>query len=276
MIALYARFSSKNQIISYLQIAVMIGLFSAFSAQVVHAEMDQEAFGHLSLNKKWQGDFHGMVERRVVRVLVVHDKVGFFIDRGHYRGVNADLLKAFEKFINRENRRKVLQIDVILLPVYHGQLIPALLEGIGDIAVGNLTISEDRLQKVDFSRPFVTDVKKIVITNSRIPFLGSIDDLSGQNIHIRKSSSSYKHALELNEIFKKKGVKPMKIIEADEHVEDADLLQMVNNGLIGMTVVDDHIARFWGKIYKDIKLYQDIALNEGGDIGWAFRKNSPQ
>lgn len=276
MIAPQARLGSTRQIFNYLRISVMIGVLTAYGSVAAGADMAQEAFGHLSLNEKWHGDFHDMAERRLVRVLVVPDSVGFYIDQGHYRGVNADLLKAFEKFINRENKRQVLKIDVIFLPVYPDQLIPALLEGIGDIAVGNLTISAERLKKVDFSTPFLTDVRKIVVTNSRNQPLSSIDDLSDQNVHIRKSSSSYDHVLGINEIFKNRGVKPIKIIEADEHFEDADLLQMVNSGLIQATVVDDHIAKFWRKTYKDITLNQDITFHEGGDIGWAFRRNSPK
>lgn len=67
----------------------------------------------------------------------------------------------------------------------------------------------------------------------------------------------------------------MEIVEADEHFEDSDLLEMLDAGLIPMVVVDDHKANFWGEIFKNIKLYHDIAINEGGDMDWAFRKNSP-
>ena len=68
----------------------------------------------------------------------------------------------------------------------------------------------------------------------------------------------------------------MKIVEADEHLEDSDLLEMVDAALIPMVVVDDHKAEFWGEIFTHIKLYPDIAINEGGKIGWAFRKDSPK
>lgn len=239
-------------------------------------EKSQEEFGHLSLGEQWKGDFDGMVERRLIRALVVFNKMQFFIDQGQKLGVSLELLQAFEKFINKGNENKALQIEVIFLPVYRDQLIPSLLEGKGDIAVGNLTIIDERLEKVDFSKPFLTGVKEIVITNSEVPPLNSVDDVSGQKIHLRKSSSYYQHAVKLNEAFKEKGLKPMKIVEADEHFEDSDLLEMVDAGLVPMVVVDDHKAKFWGEIFKNIKLYPDIVINEGGDVGWAFRKNSPK
>ena len=269
--------------ICYLSLVLMISLFSLFpltgcekEKKQEKLEKKQEEFGHLSLEKIWEGDFDGMVERRLIRVLVVFNKMGFFIDQGQYRGVSVELLEAFKKSINEGNTDKALQIDVIYLPVYRDQLISALVDGKGDIAVGNLTITEDRLKKVAFSDPFLTNVKEIVITNGKIPPLETIEDLSGQKIHLRKSSSYYQHAIELNKAFKEKRIKPMKIVEADEHFEDSDLLEMVDAELIPMVVVDDHKAKFWGEVFKNIKLYPDIAINEGGDIGWAFRKNSPK
>ena len=253
----------------------MISLFSVLSPERLIAEKNHETFGHLSLEETWRGDFDGMIQRRLVRVLVALDKIGFFIDKGQYRGLSAEMVDAFRDHINSSNK-DALQVEVIYLPVDRDQLLPALLEGKGDIAVANLTIVENRQKIVDFSNPFLTDVKEIVITNSTIPQLNSIEDLSGQKVHIRKSSSYYQHVLEINNSFRKKGLQPINIIEADEHFEDSDLLQMVSEGLIGITVVDDHIATFWSEIFKGLRLYQNITLNTGGDIGWAFRKNSPQ
>ena len=276
MTALKTRLISQAQLNWYLCAVLMTSLIFVFIPESLRAERDQQEFGHLSLDERWRGDFDGMVQRRLVRVLVVFDKIGFFIDKGQYRGVSVELLEAFKSYINRGNTSKALQVEVLFLPVYRNQLIPALVEGKGDIAVGNLTIIEDRLKKVDFSKPFLTDVKQIVITNSQVPSLSSIDDLSGQNVHIRRSSSYYKHVAGLNKTFSKRGLRPVNIIEVDEHFEDSDLLQMVNEGLIAMTVVDDHIANLWSGIFKNLKLYHDLAINEGGDIGWAFRKNSPR
>jgi len=276
MTAFDANHSSQNLWSWHLCVVLMISLIFVFIPEAVNAERKQEEFGHLSLDEKWRGDFDGMVERRLVRVLVVLDKIGFFIDKGQYRGVSVELLEAFRDYINRGNKRKPLQVEVLFLPVYRDQLIPALLEGKGDIAVGNLTIIEDRLKKVDFSKPFLTSVKEIVITNSQAAPLSSIDDLAGRKVHIRKSSSYYQHLVELNKTFKRRGLRPVNIIQADEHFEDSYLLQMLSEGLIAMTVVDDHIANLWSEIFSNLTLYRDIAINEDGDIGWAFRKNSPR
>ena len=51
---------------------------------------------------------------------------------------------------------------------------------------------------------------------------------------------------------------------------------MVNAGLIPYIIVDSHKARFWAKIFKHIRVREDIAVNRGGEIAWAFRKKSPK
>ncbi len=68
----------------------------------------------------------------------------------------------------------------------------------------------------------------------------------------------------------------MKIKLAPEQLEDEDLLEMVNAGLVPIIIVDSHKAKFWAQILKSIKVHEDIAVRQGGDIAWAFRKGSPK
>jgi membrane-bound lytic murein transglycosylase MltF len=235
----------------------------------------EEKFGDLHL-KQWAGDFDGMVERKVLRVLVVHNKMLYFLDQGRLRGVNVDLFNEFEKYINKKLKTGTVKIKVVFLPVQRGQLFTALAEGRGDIAASNLTITGSRKEVVDFSTPLLTGVKEILVTGPNLPVMKSIEDLAGQELHLRKSSSYYQHVVELNKTFKKKGLAPIRVVAASEFMEDSDLLEMVNAGLIPMIIVDDHKARFWGQIFEKVTLYPDIAVNTGGEIAWAFRKNSPQ
>jgi membrane-bound lytic murein transglycosylase MltF len=80
----------------------------------------------------------------------------------------------------------------------------------------------------------------------------------------------------LNETFKKTAKSQMNLIAAEEAFEDEDLLEMVNAGLIPMLVMDNHKAQFWTQIFDEIRVHPDISVRTGGEIAWAFRKNSPQ
>lgn len=228
------------------------------------------------VTEEWTGDFDGMTERRMIRVLVIHNKMSFFLDKGQQRGVTHDLFIEFEKFVNERINAGTLKVKVIFIPVRRDRLIPALLEGRGDIAASNLTITKERLEMVDFSAPLVTGVNEIVVTGSSIPELSSLDDLSGREVHVRRSSSYYDSLGRLNSVLEEEGKQPVQVVAAPELLEDSDLLEMVNAGLIPAVIVDSRKAEFWQEIFEQIHVYPDLAVSTGGEIGWAFRKGSPK
>ena len=228
------------------------------------------------LDKKWTGDFDGMVKRRLIRSLVTFSKTNYFLDGFDRGGVTYEVLREFEKYINKKLKRKHLKVHLLVIPVARDQLIPALVEGRGDIAAAALTITPGRKGFVDFAEPIFKGVDEIVVGGPGAPKLSSLEDLSGKEIYVRRSSSYYESLSRLNESFKKRGKPQVVLKPADEYLEDEDLLEMVNAGLIPLVVVDDYLAKFWSHIFKEIVLYPKIALNRGGKIAWMIRKNSPQ
>ena len=68
----------------------------------------------------------------------------------------------------------------------------------------------------------------------------------------------------------------MSLEAAPEDLADDDLLEMVNAGLIGITVVDRYAALLWGKILPKLRVHDEALVNEGGDVGWLIRKGSPE
>jgi membrane-bound lytic murein transglycosylase MltF len=224
----------------------------------------------------WKGDLDGMIARRTIRALVTYSQTFYFLDGGQQRGVTYELLTQFRDWLNKKLKRKTLQVNLLIIPVPRDELIPALLDGRGDIAAANLTITPDRQKRVGFSTPLLTNVKEIVVTGPQAPQLKTLDDLSGKTVSVRKSSSYYESLEALNNKLKKKGKAPVKVKAVDESLEDEDLLEMVNAGLIAIVVVDSHKAQFWAQVFDHITLHPDLAVRTGGQIAWAFRKNSPK
>lgn len=106
----------------------------------------------------WKGDLNGMIERRLIRVLVTYNKTDFFLDGADNRGFTYEIFQKFETFLYEKLKekgasQKHLRINIVYLPVSRDQLLPYLNQGLGDIAAGNLTITPRRLEKVDFATP---------------------------------------------------------------------------------------------------------------------------
>ncbi|HKD81858.1 MAG TPA: lytic transglycosylase F [Candidatus Angelobacter sp.] len=228
--------------------------------------------------KKFTGDLDGMLQRRVIRALVVYSQTQFYIVRGRPQGIAYDALKAFESFINKKYppKTKHLSLHVIFIPVARDQMLPLLTEGKGDIAVGALTVTPDRQKLVDFTEPTVRNISEIVVTGPRSPAIAKVDDLSGQDVLVRKSSSYWESLQKVNQQFKKEGKAEVKLRAAPEDLEDENLLEMLNAGLVGVVVTDDYKARLWAQIYQQIRPQPEVAVAQGREFAWAMRKNSPK
>ena len=224
----------------------------------------------------WTDDFDGMKDRRLVRMLVVYSKTFYFIDKATQRGSTYEFGMLLEKALNAGNKDRARPIRVVFIPTSRDELLPALAAGRGDIAAANLTITPERLKLVDFSTPLADDVSEILVTPAGTAAPASAEGLSGSKVHVRRSSSYYSSLVGLNTRLKALGKAPVEIVPADENLEDEDILEMVNAGLIPATIVDSHIATFWKQIFETIELHPDVRVREGGEIAWAIRKDSPQ
>jgi membrane-bound lytic murein transglycosylase MltF len=230
----------------------------------------------LKHEKAWTGDFDGMVERRKIRALVPYSKTFYFLDGATQRGITYEGIQIFEKWLNKEMGTGHLKVRVVIIPTLRDELFSGLVDGRGDIAMGNITITPERLKIVDFAGPYAKGIREILVAGPTAPELKGLDDLAGQEVFVRPSSSYYESLKRLNKEFKKSRKKSVKLLPADEYFEDEDLLEMVNGGLVTFIVMDEHKATAWAPIFENVKLYPDIAVRTGGEIATAFRKNSPK
>jgi membrane-bound lytic murein transglycosylase MltF len=80
----------------------------------------------------------------------------------------------------------------------------------------------------------------------------------------------------LNARLRAEGKPEVALKPAPEHLEDEDLLEMVNAGLVKIVVVDDYLASFWKQVLPGLVLHPEAALRTGGRIAPAIRKDSPK
>ncbi len=224
----------------------------------------------------WSGDLSGMRDRGEIRFLVVYNEMFYFLDGVTQRGGSYELIKLFEQEFNAKLTNGGVPLRVILIPVSRDQLIPALLQGRGDVATGFVRITSDRLQQVDFTEPLMDDLKDVPVGGPNAGPIVDLQDLSARQIAVRQGSSAYHSLLALSESLREQGNPPIHLVPVGPFLEDADLLEMVSAGLFEMTVVDNYKAEFWADIFPHLRLYPGLELNTEGAVGWALRKDSPE
>ncbi|WP_168206420.1 lytic transglycosylase F [Labrenzia sp. PHM005] len=226
--------------------------------------------------RAFKGDFDGMKRDKVIRVLIPFSITDYYLENGQEKGLSVEYVREFEKELNKGIRKELDKIRIVLLPTFRDDLILGLIEGKGDIAVANLTITEERRKQVDFSDPYRSNVREIIVTSRSEADLISLDQLAGKEIHTRRSSSYFSSLEKANADLIERGLDPITIVEVDESLEDEDLLEMTNAGMIPAVVIDDYKTKLWLPFFKELKAHNEFALREGADLAWAFRRDSPQ
>ena len=228
--------------------------------------------------RPFTGDIDSLVKLRVVRIGVAFNRTFYYVDKGVPRGIAYEYGQLMEERLNRhfrtENSNK---IQVIFLPLPREMLLPALIDGKVDLVAAQVPVTPELQQHVAFSDPTRMNVKQILVTGpgGGAPAITSIEDLSGKEVFAREFGGYSESLRALNERFKSQG-RPLTVIrEAPPNLEDDDLLEMVNAGLIPAVVVDDYLAVFWKKVFRKLVVHDSITLHSGGTLAIAVRKSNP-
>src|SRR5262245_22547964 len=132
-----------------------VALSHPLSAQTAPAGTAKpEAPGALPLTQQtWRGDLDGMLERRVIRVLVPYSKTFYYVVRGEPRGISYESLKEFESFVNKKfpPKTKNLPTRVVFIPCPRDEIFSRLNAGRADVSAAGLTVTDERKKLVDFT-----------------------------------------------------------------------------------------------------------------------------
>jgi len=230
----------------------------------------------LQIQEQWTGDYDQLKGKGAIRVLVPLSNPFFFVDGFKKYGIIPQAISRFQNYLNSDAVASTGFTRVIIVPVSREGILDKLVAGYGDIAVANLTITEERLTKVAFANPVVEGVSEIIVAAGDSPTLSSINDLSGKKVYTRKSSSYYEHLLRLNRKFSSQGKQPVRIELLRDELEDDAVLAMVNEKILPYVVIDHRKIEWWRNNYTNVVSYPDIRIDENGKIAWALRKDSPQ
>jgi membrane-bound lytic murein transglycosylase MltF len=229
--------------------------------------------------RAWTGDFDAMIERRRIRVLVPFSRTLYFNDKGRERGLSADGVRAFERWLNTKYAKQLgnRPLTVLIVPTTRDRLLTDVARGLGDVAVGNITITPERLELVDFVPALgAPPLNEVVVTGPKAAPVATLDELAGRTVHVRRTSSYHDSLTALNARFGREGKPAVNVVPIADALEDEDILEMLDVGILEAVVVDDWMAKMWAQILPKIRVHEQVILRSGGQVGWATRKGSPK
>jgi membrane-bound lytic murein transglycosylase MltF len=224
----------------------------------------------------WTGDLDGILRRGILRVAIPYGLSTYFIDGPTQRGLTYEEVMGFEPFLKRTMGKQAEKLTLVVIPTNLARVLPMLTEGRADLAAGNLAITTERRELVDFSAPFMTGVREVLITGPAAPLVQTVDDMLSSAIHVRRASSFYDGLSNLNAKRVAAGRPALPVVLANERLSTSDLIQEVAAGMIPATIVDEQVASLFAQIQPDLRIHDAISVADDRQIAWAMRKGSPR
>jgi len=229
-----------------------------------------------SLSESHIDDLPKIVERNTLRVLTTYSMTNYFVLEGQSFGFEYSLMKEYQRFLNRGKTNRNLGIVVEFLPVSENVLTPGLINGLGDIVAAGLTVSAELIPEVEFTDPYFSGIRATFVYNKNVSDIKQISDFAGKQIFVRPIESFYECLGNLDEILIARDLQPVRIVKANEFLTTGDILELVNAGIVEISLAENHLAERWAKIMPNLKIYNQITLCKDSGLGWMVRKNNPE
>lgn len=216
-------------------------------------------------------DFQKIIKKGKLVVLAENSSTSYFIYRGKKMGFEYELLQEFAKEIGVELEIKIVaNLD---------NLIPMLEKGEGDIIACNYTVTRERTKQIEFSTPFIQSHQVLVQKKPEgwekmkqedidKKLIKDPSELAGKKVDVWLNSSYYQRLMHLQEeIGDSIHIQPV-----DGLIGSEELIELVSEGIIDYTVVEENVAKVNERFYDNIDVSTQISVKQ--KIAFGMRKSS--
>ncbi len=228
----------------------LIGLLSFFVFLSVSIHNKEPGFNLTRLEK--------IKKTGVVRLITNNSINTYYYYNGQPTGFEYDLAKEFAGFLG---------VDLDIVTPGWNNMFGYLRQGKGDFIGSGLAITKERLEKVNFSTPYMS-VQQNIIHHKSIIGPKNIKALTLRTLHIRRGTSYHSRLEEI----KNSGINLNYILH--DNIPTEELIRMVHNRKIEFTVADNTVAYLNQRYYPDIRI--GIPLQAKESLAWAVNKKDLQ
>ncbi len=194
-----------------------------------------------------------------IRVITRNNSYCYYIYREQPMGFEYDLVNGFADYLG-------VKLEIIIAEQWD-EMIPALMDGKGELIATSMTITPKRKKQVAFSNGYMA-TRQYIIVHRNNRDIKKAEDLAGKTVHVRKGTS-YQERLEA---LKRDGIDLT--IELQDNTPTEELIQQVVEKSIAFTVADKNIALLNRRYYPGAVLACPISERE--ELGWALNVNAHQ
>jgi len=202
-------------------------------------------------------DLSGISERGVLRILVKSDDDRHLPREGDPLLHERELAQRFAESLG-------LEMQIVALDTF-SQLLPALQNGLGDIACANLTVTPERQESVSFTVPLDRRFEMLVLATGReLP--EEAKNLKGK-LGVRTGSSFEQTAAELL-----KANPQLEIVTFPGSISAAAILDSIASGSLDYTIQDSNRLTVFLSYRNDFQVGPPVSTERL--LAWAVRKDS--
>jgi membrane-bound lytic murein transglycosylase MltF len=205
---------------------------------------------------------------------VAPNKLGFYFDGSKIHGALYEFCREFERFLNHKLRTGNLAIHLAFIPLSRDSLAPKLADGYGDLVATLLVTSNQPQHVVDFTDPLYDDARAVIVSGPG-ERLSRLEDLSGREVYYFSNTTPFENLRRLSEDLQRGGKSPIQLTPAAPDLQMEDLLEMVNAGLVPMTIAEDKVAQYWARVMPDLKIHSQLVV-AASPLAWVVQQNTPQ
>jgi membrane-bound lytic murein transglycosylase F len=229
----------------------------------MEGEKKESSFNELG----YQFDLEQILKRGKLIILAENSSSSYFLYREKKMGFEYEILHEFAKELGVELEIKIIDnLD---------NAIEQLDEGPGDILSCNLTVTRERAKTIDFSIPFLSIPQVLVQRKPNpkeepsLPLLTEPSQLARKKVNVWKKSSYYDRLISLQD-----EIGDTIYIQAENGIVGAEeLVELVSEGIIDYTIVEENIAKINQRFFENIDV--SLAISAKQKIAFGLRKSSP-
>ena len=197
-----------------------------------------------------------VLELGELRVVTRNSPTAYFIGPNGPAGPEYDLVR---EFANRLGVRLIIHtVDSV------SEIVPYLAEGKAHMAAAGLSMTEERLEYLDFGHPYnAVDMHLIYKLGTGKP--RSIDEVIGRPVEVTAGSSH-------SEMMRMLGAAYPELSWTENATDEiAELLKKVAMGEVDFTIADSTDFNIQRHFYPDLRVALDLKIED--PLAWAFRSD---